>query len=64
MKQESGNPIKLQTTDANVAANEINKNAGYFIKSPKSQSMTPDQFFKAASSTAPSVTPTEKKNKL
>lgn len=64
MKQESGNPIKLQTTDANVAANEINKNAGYFIKSPKSQAMTTDQFFKAASNSAPVATSVEKKNKL
>lgn len=64
MKHESGNPIKLQTTDANVAANEINKNAGYFIKSPKSQAMSADQFFKAASSTAPAATPAEKKNKM
>jgi hypothetical protein len=64
MKQESGNPIKLQVTDANVAANEINKNAGYFIKTPQSQAMTTEQFFKAASSTAPITSPAESKNKL
>lgn len=64
MKQESGNPIQLQVTDANVAANEINKNAGYFIKTPQSQAMTTEQFFKAASTTAPVISPVEKTNKL
>jgi trehalose/maltose hydrolase-like predicted phosphorylase len=61
---EQQNPIKLQTTDANLIANEIGKNMGYFHKTPKSNVMSHDQFFKAASVNAPASTPNEKKNKL
>jgi hypothetical protein len=64
MKHESENPIKLQSTDANVVASEIGKNMGYSIKTPKSHLLSYDQFVKAASSNAPVETSEEKKSKL
>lgn len=64
MKHESENPIKLQSTDANEVAEEIGKNMGYSIKTPKSHLMSYDQFVKAASEHAPATTSEEKKSKL
>lgn len=53
MKHEAESPIKVETTDANVVANEIGKNMGYSIKTPKSHLMSYEEFVKAASSNAP-----------
>jgi|LakMenEpi03Aug12_release.lakeMendotaPanAssembly.Ray.scaffolds.fasta_scaffold5124604_1 hypothetical protein len=64
MKHESESPIKVETTDANVVANEIGKNMGYSIQTPKSHLMSYEQFVKAASSIAPATTSEEKKTKL
>jgi hypothetical protein len=54
----------LQETPANVAANEIGKNMGYFHKTPKSHLLSYDQFVKASGTFAPATTSEEKKNKL
>jgi|688.fasta_scaffold1843215_2 hypothetical protein len=65
MKNETTtNPVKLQETPANVAANEIGKNMGYFHKTPKSHLLSYDQFVKASGTFAPATTSEEKKNKL
>jgi hypothetical protein len=56
MKHESESPIKVETTDANVVANEIGKNMGYSIQTPKSHLMSYEEFVKAASTNAPAAT--------